>query len=64
MSVVKMMTVACIAIQTNTKRIGRFLSTKDSDNGYRTYRRGQRYRKGCQDRCGKDGDDVKDAAKR
>jgi hypothetical protein len=33
MSVVKMMFVARIPIQTNTKRIGRFLSTKDSVNG-------------------------------
>jgi len=33
MSVVKMMFVAYIPIQTNTKRIGRFLSTKDSVNG-------------------------------
>jgi hypothetical protein len=32
-SVVKMMSVAYIAIPINTKRIGRFLSTKDSVNG-------------------------------
>jgi hypothetical protein len=32
-SVVKMMSVAYIAIPSNTKRIGRFLSTKDIVNG-------------------------------
>jgi hypothetical protein len=33
MSVMKMMFIAYIAIQTNTKRIGRFLSKRDNVNG-------------------------------